>query len=126
MGEKVFLRISSTKGVLRCGKKGKLSPRYIEPYEILASIGAVAYKLALPPSLVGVHDVFHVLMQRKYIPDPTHVLTHGPPELSADLTYVEEPVKILERNHSKKEASWERESEVRAKHPHLFNMSGQS
>ncbi|XP_043697252.1 uncharacterized protein LOC122648045, partial [Telopea speciosissima] len=104
-------------------------------------IGPVAYRLALPPSLVDVHDVFYKFMLRKYIADPAHVLTQELPELPEDLTYVEKPVKILERNehnlrnrvvsyvkvrwrnHSNEEASWERESEIRATHPHLFNMT---
>ena len=62
MGEKVFLKVSPWKGVLRFGKRGKLSPRFIGPYEMIVRIGPVAYRLALPPNLEGIHDVFHVSM----------------------------------------------------------------
>ena len=59
---------------MRFGKKGKLSPRYIGPYEILKRVGSSAYRLSLPPELSRLHDVFHVAMLRKYIADPSHVL----------------------------------------------------
>ena len=62
MEDKVFMRISPWKGVLRFGKKGKLSPRYMGPYEIVERIGKVAYRLRLPLELAGIHDVFHVSM----------------------------------------------------------------
>ena len=78
VGDHVFLRVSPTKGVKRFGLRGKLAPRYIGPFEILERIGAIAYRLALPPSLSGVHDVFHVSMLRRYVPDPTHVLADIP------------------------------------------------
>ena len=64
VGDKVFLQVSPWKGVLRFGKKGKLSPRYIGPYEIVARIGPLAYRLALPQELLQLHDVFHVSMLR--------------------------------------------------------------
>ena len=85
------------KGVMRFGKKGKLSPRFIEPFEILSRVGEVAYKLALPPSLSAVHPVFHVSMLRKYIPDESHVLSLDSVELVPDLTFEEEPTTILDR-----------------------------
>ena len=66
VGDKVFLRVSPWKGVIRFGKKGKLSPRYIGPYEIIERIGPVAYRLALPPELSGIHDIFHVSTLRRY------------------------------------------------------------
>ena len=78
VGDKVFLRIAPTKGIMRFGKKGKLSPRYIRPFEILDRIGPVAYRVALPPALVGVHNVFHISMLRKYIPDLTHIIDYEP------------------------------------------------
>ena len=68
-GDHVWLRVSPMKGVMRFGKKDKLSLRFIGPFEILSRVGEVAYKLALPPSLSAVHPVFHVSMLRKYIPD---------------------------------------------------------
>ncbi|XP_070028921.1 uncharacterized protein [Nicotiana sylvestris] len=74
VGEKVLLNVSPMKGVMRFGKKGKLSPRFIGPLKVFRRIGEVAYELALPPSLSSVHSVFHVSMLRKYIGDPSHVL----------------------------------------------------
>ncbi|KAL5577107.1 hypothetical protein UlMin_018806 [Ulmus minor] len=78
IGENVFLKIAPMKGVMRFGKKGKLSPRFIGPYEILERVGKVAYRLALPPDLSKVHNVFHVSMLKKYISDPTHILQSEP------------------------------------------------
>uniref|UniRef100_A0A2N9G885 RNA-directed DNA polymerase n=1 Tax=Fagus sylvatica TaxID=28930 RepID=A0A2N9G885_FAGSY len=74
VGDHVFLKVSPWKGVARFGKKGKLSPRYVGPFEILERVGPVAYRLALPPALSKIHDVFHVSALRKYIPHPSHVL----------------------------------------------------
>ncbi|CAL8152809.1 unnamed protein product [Prunus armeniaca] len=78
---------------MRFGKCGKLSPRYIRPYEITKRIGPVAYRLALSPELSRVHDVFHVSMLRKYMPDPSHVLEYQPVELEEYLSYEEQPVR---------------------------------
>ena len=78
ISDRVFLKISPWKSVLRFGRRGKLSPRYIGPYEILSKVGPVAYKLKLPPELSRIHDTFHVSMLRKYIPDPSHVLREHP------------------------------------------------
>ncbi|WMV19924.1 hypothetical protein MTR67_013309 [Solanum verrucosum] len=116
---------------MRFDQKGKLSPRFIGPYEILERIGPVAYKLALPPELEKIHNVFHVPMLRRYRYDPSHVLPVESIEVNPDLTYNEEPiriearevkklrnkriplVKVLWRNHSGKEATWEREEDMR-------------
>ena len=62
------------KGVVRFGKRGKLSPRFIRPFEILERVDTVMYRLALAPSMSGVHEVFHVSILRKYTPDPAHVV----------------------------------------------------
>ena len=97
VGDMVFLKISPWKGVLRFGKSGKLSPLYIGPYMIVERIGKVAYRLELPSDLDRIHDVFHVSMLRKYIPDPSHVLTEQLVEIQENLTYKEEPVQILDR-----------------------------
>ena len=72
--DRVFLRLSPWKGVVRFGKRGKLSPRYIGPFEIVERIGPVAYRLDLPDELFRVHNVFHISMLHKYISDPSHVL----------------------------------------------------
>ena len=74
MGDHVFLKVMLKRGVIRFNKQGKLSPRYIEPFEIFERVSIVAYRLALLPSLSCVHDVFHVSLLRKYTPDPTHVV----------------------------------------------------
>ena len=74
VGDKVFLKVSPSKGITHFGVKGKLKPHFIGPYEILKEVGPVAYRLALPPSLVNVHNVFHVSQLRKYVFDPKHVI----------------------------------------------------
>ena len=93
-GDLVFLKVSPMKGVMRFGKKDKLAPRYIGPFEIKSRVGEVAYKLVLPPELSRIHPVFHVSMLRKYIPDPSHVLQPQTVEISEDLTYEEYLVAI--------------------------------
>jgi hypothetical protein len=70
IGDHVYLRVSPMKGMKRFGMKGKLAPRYIGPFPILEKCGTVAYKLDLPPSLVGVHDIFHVLQLKKCLKAP--------------------------------------------------------
>ena len=97
MGDQVFLRVSPWKGILRFRKRGKLSPRYIGPYEIVDKVGEVAYRLRLPLELANIHDVFHVSMLRKYIADPSHILKEQPIQLKENLTYEEHPVEILDR-----------------------------
>ena len=74
VGDHVFLKVMPKRGVVRFSKRGKLSPRFIGPFEILEIIGTVAYRLVLPPSMSGVHEVFHVFMLRKYTPDPAHMV----------------------------------------------------
>ena len=138
-GDPVFLKVAPMKGVLRFGRKGKLSPRFIGPFEILERIALVAYKLALPPSLSSVHDVFHVSMLRKYITDPTHVIDYKPLEIEENLSSQEKPIKILARavkalrnrnigfikvlwwNHLIEEAMWEWEEEIKEKCPKLIH-----
>ena len=84
------------KGVVRFGKRGKLSFRFIEPLEIIERVDTVAYRLALPPNLSGVHEVFHVSMLRKYTPNPTHVVDWGELTVDIDGTFEEGPVCILD------------------------------
>jgi len=138
VGDHVFLKISPSRGVMRFGKKGKLSPRYVGPFEILDRIGEVAYRIALPPQFSGLHDVFHVSMLRKYVADPSHVIQLEVPEIRQDLSLEERPVEIVDRmdhrlrrrtipmvkvrwqHHSEREATWEVEEEVRKEFPELF------
>ena len=91
VGEKVFLKVSPWRKVLRFDKKGKLSPRYIGPYEILERIGPVAYILALPPPLAKLHDVFHVSMLWRYRSDDSHILPLQDIEVQPNFSYDEKP-----------------------------------
>ena len=84
------------RGVVRFGKHWKLSPRFIGPFEILERVGAVAYRLALPPSMSGVHEVFPVSMLWRYTPDPSHVVDWGQIEVDTDETFEEGPVCIVD------------------------------
>ena len=77
VGDHVSLKVNPNRGVVRFGKRGKLSPRFIGPFEILERMGSVAYRLGLPPSMSGVQEVFHVSMLREYTPDPTHEVDWG-------------------------------------------------
>ncbi|KAL0555997.1 hypothetical protein IC582_004500 [Cucumis melo] len=87
VGDKVFLKVAPMKSVLRFEKKGRLSPRFVGLFEILERIGLVVHRLALPPSLSAVHDVFHVSMLRKYVSDPSHVVDYEPLEIDENLSY---------------------------------------
>jgi hypothetical protein len=84
------------KGVKRFGVKGKLSPRYIGPFPILEKCGKVAYKLELPPSLAGVHDIFLVSQLKKCLKAPVNVVLLEVAPLEIDLTYPEHPIKTLD------------------------------
>ena len=124
---------------MRFGRRGKLSPRYIGPYEIASKVGLVAYKLKLPLELSRIHDTFHVSMFRKYIQDPSHVLTEQPVQLKENLTYEEIPVQIVDRkdqvlrskgiplvkvlwkNHEREAATWEPEVQMCRQYPQLFS-----
>ena len=90
--DKVFLKISPTRGVIRFGNRRELSPKFIGPFEILERVRVMAYRLALPPSLDGVHDVFHVSQLRRYIRNDSHVVDHSELEFRPDLSYTERPV----------------------------------
>ena len=132
VGDKVFLKVAPMKGVMHFEKKGKLSPSFVGPFEILERIGVVAYRLALPPSLSVVHNVFHVSMLRKYMADPSHVVDYEPLEIDENLSYVLARdvkmlrnrgialVKVLWQNHRVEEATWEREDDIRAHYPELL------
>ncbi|GKF98573.1 hypothetical protein Tco_0297356 [Tanacetum coccineum] len=133
-----MLKVSPWKCVIRFGKKGKLAPRYVGPFEILKRIGLVAYRLRLPEELSGVHDTFHVSNLKKCL---AHASLHVPlVEIKVDKTlrFVEEPVEIMDhgvkslkrskialvkvRWNSKRgpEFTWEREDYMKSKYPQLF------
>jgi hypothetical protein len=135
VGNHVYLKVSPMKGVKRFGVKGKLAPRYIGPFPILEKYGTVAYKLDLPPSLTGVHNIFHVSQLKKCLKAPMDVVLPEVTPLEADLSYPEHPTKILDQkdrvtrrktikffkiqwsNHSEKEATWKSEDFLRSRHP---------
>ena len=96
VGDHVFLKVSPMKYVMRFGRKGKLSPCFMGPSEILGRVGLVAYRVALPPSLSKVHNVFHILTLRKYVFYPSHVVESKPIQISEDLTYEEVPIRIVD------------------------------
>ena len=128
--------------VVRFGKRGKLSPRFIGPFEILERVGTVAYRLALPPSMSGVHEVFHVSMLWCYTPDPAHVVDWGEIEVNTYGTFEEGPmsivdswdqvfrnntvrlVRVLWQHRGVEESTWEREDTMRATYPFLFRDEG--
>ena len=84
------------KNVMRFGKKGKLSPRYVGPFEVLDKVGALAYRVALPPKLGKIHNVFHVSSLRKYVYDASHVVEIEPIQLNDNLAYEEYPIRIVD------------------------------
>jgi hypothetical protein len=124
----------------RAIKAKKLTPKFIGPYQITSKIGTVAYRIALPPSLSGIHDVFHVSQLRKYISDPSHVIKPDIIPLKDDLSFKVPPVRIGDRkmkqlrnkeiplvkviwNQATGDATWELESAIREKYPSLFTDS---
>ena len=137
----MFLKVSPWKKILHFGRKGKLSPRFIGPYEILERVGPVAYRLALSPELAKLHDVFHVSMLRRYRFDPSHILPVQDIQVQEDFTFDEEPKAIIDReirqlrnkkvplvnilwqHHGMEEATWGPESTMRVQYPQLFNSS---
>ncbi|WMV09906.1 hypothetical protein MTR67_003291 [Solanum verrucosum] len=126
------------KGVMRFGKKGKLSPRYIGPYRISNRIGKAAYKLELPQELAAVHPVFHISMLKKCMGDPSLIISTENIGIKDSLSYEEIPVQILDRQGRKlrtkevasvkvlwrnqfvEEATWEAEEDKKKSYPHLF------
>ena len=96
MGDHVFLKVMSKRGVVRFNKRGNLALRYIEPFEILERVNTVAYRLVLPPSVSSVHEVFHVSMLRKYTLDLAHVVDWGEIVVDTDGTFEEGPKRIMD------------------------------
>ncbi|GJW52824.1 putative reverse transcriptase domain-containing protein [Tanacetum coccineum] len=141
VGEYVLLKVSPCKGVVRFGKKGKLAPRFVGPFEITKRIGLVAYRLRLPEELDGDHDTFHVSNLKKCLADPTLQVPLDEIQVDAKLSFMEGPVEILEREFKKlkrsriaivkvrwnskrgPEFTWEREDQMRVKYLHLFSFS---
>ncbi|GKA86609.1 putative reverse transcriptase domain-containing protein [Tanacetum coccineum] len=138
VGDKVMLKVAPWKGVVRFGKRGKLNPRYIGPFQIIERIGPVAYRLELPQELSRVHNVFHVCNLKKCLSDDTLVIPLEEIQLDDKLNFVEEPVEIMDREVKQlkrsripiikvrwnarrgPEYTWEREDQFREKYPHLL------
>ncbi|KAA3461378.1 pol protein [Gossypium australe] len=95
IGDRVFLKVSTWKKVLRFSRKRKLSLRFIRPYEIVERISPVAYRLGLPFELEKIPNVFHVSMLRWYRSDPSYLIPHSEIELQSYLTYSEKLIRIL-------------------------------
>ena len=106
VGDMVFLKVAPWKWVIRFQKRGKLNPRYIDPFKILYRIRPVAYRLELPRDLERIHDVFHVSMLRKHIYDPSHVLEAPTMELKEDLPFEVQPVGIIDQILKEWETKW--------------------
>ena len=142
VGDHVFLKVMPKRGVVKIGKRGKLSLRFIGPFEILERMGTVAYRLTLSPNISGVHKVIHVSMLREYTPDPAHVVDWGQIEVDTDGTFEEGPgcivcsrdqvfrrktvrlVRVLWRHCGVEESKREREETMRATYPFLFRDEG--
>ncbi|GKA39557.1 putative reverse transcriptase domain-containing protein [Tanacetum coccineum] len=101
VGDHVLVKVSPWKGVVRFGKKGKLAPRFVRPFEITKRIGPVAYRLRLPEELNDVHDTFHVSNLKKCLADQTLYVPLEEIQVDAKLNFVEEPVEILEKKFKK-------------------------
>ncbi|XP_073019446.1 uncharacterized protein [Primulina eburnea] len=141
VGEKAYVKVSPMRGVVRFSKAGKLNPRYVGPFEILEKVGTLACRLALPPNMSRIHNVFHVSQLRRYVPDPSHILEVEPlimeGNLGKELKYEEVPIRIVDTkeqvlrrriipyikvqwsNHTEREATWEVEEKMRKEYPYL-------
>ena len=137
--DKVFLKVSPWKKILCFGRKGKLSTRFIGPYEILERVGPVAHRLALLLELAKLHDVFHVSMLQRYRSDTSYILPVQDIQVQEDFTFDEKPkaildhqikqlrnkqiplVKVLCQHQGMEEETWEPESTMRVQHPQLFS-----
>ncbi|GJT02268.1 putative reverse transcriptase domain-containing protein [Tanacetum coccineum] len=141
VGDKVMLKVSPWKGVIRFGKRGKLNPRYIGPFKIIAKVGTVAYRLELPEKLSRVHSTFHVSKLKKCMADEPLAIPLDEIQVDDKLNFIEEPVEIMDREvkrlkqsripivkvrwNSRRgpEFTWEREDQMQKKYPHLFTNS---
>ncbi|GJX55160.1 putative reverse transcriptase domain-containing protein [Tanacetum coccineum] len=139
VGDRVLLKVSPWKGVVRFGKKGKLAPQYVGPFEIVECVGPVAYRLKLPQELSYIHDTFHVSNLKKCFAEPDVQVPLEEIEIDENLRFVKEPIEIMERDVKKlkrrriplvkvcwnsrqgAEYTWEHEDQFRKKYPHIFS-----
>nr|GEX50711.1 putative reverse transcriptase domain-containing protein [Tanacetum cinerariifolium] len=144
VGDRVMLKVSPWKGVVRFGKRGKLNPRYIGPFKVLSKVGDVAYRLELQQQLSRVHNTFHVLNLKKCLSDESLVIPLDELRIDDKLHSVEEPVEIMDRkikqlkrsripiikvrwNYKRgPEFTWEREDQFNQKYPHIFTKTASS
>ncbi|GJU52823.1 putative reverse transcriptase domain-containing protein [Tanacetum coccineum] len=144
VGDKVMLKVSPWKGVVRFGKRGKLNPRFVGPFKVIKRVGDVAYKLELPEELSRVHNTFHVSNLKKCHADEPLAVPLDGLHFDDKLQFVEEPIEITDREvkrlkrsriplvkvrwNSKRgpEFTWEREDQFRKKYPHLFTKTAPS
>ncbi|GJX04940.1 putative reverse transcriptase domain-containing protein [Tanacetum coccineum] len=141
VGDKVMLKVSPWKGVIRFGKRGKLNPRYIGPFKIIDKVGTVAYRLELLEQLSRVHSTFHVSNLKKCMADEPLAIPLDEIQIDDKLYFIEEPVEIMDREvkclHQSRipivkvrcnsrrgpEFTWEREDQMQKKYPHFFPIS---
>ncbi|GJU37440.1 putative reverse transcriptase domain-containing protein [Tanacetum coccineum] len=140
-GDKVMLKVSPWKGVIRFGKRGKLNPRYIGPFKIIAKVGTIVYRLKLPEKLSRAHSTFHVSNLKKCLADELLAIPLDEIQVDDKLHFIEEPIEIMDREvkHLKQsrilivkvhynsrrglEFIWKREDQMQKKYPHLFTNS---
>ncbi|GJY28767.1 putative reverse transcriptase domain-containing protein [Tanacetum coccineum] len=144
VGDMVLLKVSPWKGAMHFGKHGKLSPRYIGPFKILARVGHVAYTLESPEELKGIHSTFHVSNLKKCLAEGDIVVPMDEIQLDDKLHMIEEPVEVIDREVKRlkqsripivkvrwnsqrgPEFTWEREDQIKKKYPYLFTSKDEA
>ncbi|KAI3808291.1 hypothetical protein L1987_24240 [Smallanthus sonchifolius] len=130
VGDRVMLKVSPRKGLIRFRKRGKLSPRFVRPFRIMARVGEVAYRLELPDELSGIHPTFHVSHLRKCLADESAHVPLTDIEVDNCLNYIKEPVAILDKKENRLrnkiiqlvKVQWKHRKEMKESYPHLFDL----